>query len=423
MESELSDKTVLVVDSGWYVELAPRLAREFDRVLYWSPWQGEFPYAQDAAIGSGLEGVERVKHLWDAMSSADLVVFPAEGFEDVQDAAEKSGKRVWGSGRGNYLEEDRIALKEYLKGKKQPVIPYEVLKGINALEAFLRDPMNDDTFVKLAHGYRGDMETWHHVNWPRSMVWFFDLARRLGPMGATTTFMWEYPVEGFEGGSDMLIVSGQYPEKLLIGYEIKDSCYVSTVKAYSYLATPLKAAWEALREYFVKVNYRNLVSTENRITEDETSYMIDLAARFPWPPSGTEMENIVNLGEIMWHGSQGILVQPKFRYTYGVELNLSSPWLAQEWLAVEFPESIRDNVKLHSAVKVGDQYWVRPQKGNGETGYVGSVVALGNDFKRTCKFCVELASQVEGTRLEFDANDILKAEKTVREGEEHGIDF
>ncbi len=419
MSTVIEDKTVLVVDSGWFVEIAPRLAREFGNVLYWSPWQGEFPYSQDAAVGSGLEGVTRVRDLHDAIPLADLVVFPAEGFADLQDSVNRLGIPTWGGGRGQVLEEDRVLLKHYLDDHKQPTIPFETVVGVEALRKLLMT--SEDIYVKLAHGYRGDMETWHHEDWERTYTWFLDVCLRLGPLGATTVFLIEPPVEGFEGGMDWLAMGDQYSETCLIGYEIKDSCYVSTTKAYSSLPSVLRDGSEALKDWFKRTNYKNLVSTENRITKDNTSYLIDLAARFPWPPSGTMMEQISNLGEVMWYGTNGIFVEPDFRYRFGVELNLSSPWLAGRWLAVDFPASIRPWVKLHSAIKVGEKYWLRPQKGNGETGYVGSVVSLGDNFEKTIKVCIERAGMVKGCRVDFDPSDIEKAQEVVKEGEKHGI--
>jgi len=421
---EYTDATVLVIDTGWYCEIASRLADEFGEVFYWSPWQGDFPYAQDIAPGSGLPGVIRVRDLFDYVDAADLVVFPADGYEDLQAALERSGKRVWGSRRGGELERDRFALKGYLQQHGLPVIESEAVIGLGKLYEVLHKHKYDGWYVKLNRGYRGDMETFHHQDWDRTRDWFYRTAAALGPMGDRTVWMLEPPVEGFEGGADTYSVDGQMPGEVIIGYEIKDSCYVSTTKPYSNLPMPLRQGFDALVDWFSATGYKNLFSTEVRIDDGGTAYLIDLAARFPWPPSATWMANCENLGEIFYYGAEGVLVEPQFTHRFAVELGLTSPWLGDErWLCLDIPERVKPWIRLHGAARFGDKHWLRPQRGRGERGYLGSVVGTSNSFVEARRICIERAKQVEGLRVEFVEDDLKKAEKEIAKGEAAGISF
>jgi len=416
--------TALVIDSGWYCELAATLAQTFDPVYYWSPWQGDFPYAQDIAPGAGLEGVTRVRDLWDVMDEADVVVFPADGWEDLQLYLRRRGKAVWGSGRGTELEHDRLMFKDYLKVYGLPVVPFEVIIGVNKLYETLRDPEFDGWFVKQSRGFRGDMETWRHRNWEGSRSWFYAVAKQLGPMGDTTVWLVEPPVEGFEGGLDDIAIDGDETSTVIVGYEIKDSCYVATTMAHARLPRVLSDSAEALRGWFRDTGYRNFYSTEVRIDDHGTAYFIDLAARFGWPPTASWLCNCENLGVIIEHGAHGVLVPPEFTKSFMVELNLTSPWLGhEEWLEVEMPASVRPWVKLHGVARMGDTYWVRPQRGQGETGFVGSVVGTADTFDKARKLCIERAKLVEGHKLEYDEGDLAKAEQEIEKGNKAGINF
>lgn len=421
--SEWFNNSVLVVDSGWYCEVAARLAEEFDTVFYWSPWQGDFPYAADVAPGSGLEGVERVERLHDYLPLADLVVFPADGYEDLQAALRRDGRRVWGAGDGFELEHNRFKLKAYLQNHGLPVIEDVSIQGVSELYNVLHKAEYEGWYIKLNRGYRGDMETFHHENWQRSRSWFYDTARRLGPMGDYTVWMLEPPVDGFEGGGDLYTSRGQYPGKVLIGYEIKDSCYVSTVKDYSILSPALRAGFDALVEWWAQTGACTLFSTEVRITEEGIAYFIDLAARTPWPPGATWLTNCLNLGEIMWYGAEGFCAEAKWEYKFAVELLIEAPWTLGkgDWLAVEMPESVRPYAKLHSVAKFGDTYWLRPQPSKDQGGSVGSVVAASNDFNTAVELCRKRVKLVEAQGLVYDDSHIQKAEKEIAKGEKAGI--
>ncbi len=115
---------------------------------------------------------------------------------------------------------------------------------------------------------------------------------------------------------------------------------------------------------------------------------------------------ITNLADIMWQGSEGILIEPEFAKRYGAEVMLLSDWADKNWQQVEIPKSIREHVKLHKMTMVENDYYVIPQA-SGETALIGAVVAMGDTPDAAVEECKRIAKMVEGYSIEksFEALD------------------
>ena len=151
----LKNKTLLVYDQGSFLPLAQRLGKDFGKVLYFTPWKFTWPKFKDTRIGIGVEGVERVDSFFDHLDEADMLLFPNVGDGDLQVQLEACGYKIWGSRKGEELEQDRVATKNLLKKLKLPVGPYEVIKGMDKLRRYLK--ANENVYVKVDM-FRGDME-------------------------------------------------------------------------------------------------------------------------------------------------------------------------------------------------------------------------------------------------------------------------
>jgi hypothetical protein len=157
----LRNKSVLIFDYGTFVSFAERLARDFGKVYYYSPWKSSFPQAKYNAIGEGLVGVERVNNFWDFADDVDLFIFTDVMDGDLQLHLQSIGKTVWGSRKGEEMELDRIGMKELMKEIGWPVSHYEVVKGMTNLRKYLKE--HENVWVKIST-YRGDFETFKSVN-------------------------------------------------------------------------------------------------------------------------------------------------------------------------------------------------------------------------------------------------------------------
>ena len=407
----LSNRSVLIVDGGLNAELAPRLAREFGEVAYWSPSAIAFPQHPQSIIGAGYEGVLRVPldQLYYAIPHADLIVFPDLYFADLQVYLREQGKRVWGSGSGEQLELDRIMLRDYIKAAGLPNVSHETAEGIDELEAALK--ADEECFVKISK-YRGDSETHHHLSWKQSEAWFYDLKSHLGPLAEQTTFILDPPIDGAELGADLYTVDGQMPKRVMYGPEVKDAGYVGQVVAA--LPPHLEAINTALAPWFKEHQYRNLFSTEAR-----GPYFIDLAARFPAPPSASFMENVKNLGEIMWHGAAGEFVEADYEHRFICEIIGKSSWATEHWTAIEFPKKIRPFVKLKHGTCIDGTYYAIPHPSKMEE--VISVIGLADTEAEAEKLAMERMEAVHCEGLRFSGDVIESAKKVIEKAEDEGL--
>ena len=103
------------------------------------------------------------------------------------------------------------------------------------------------------------------------------------------------------------------------------------------------------------------------------------------------------------------------------ELLLLSQWADKNWQAVEFPKSIRENVKLRNMCCFECKYYVAPQwTGMPE---IGAVVACGDTQKAAVDECIRLAEKVEGHYIEVIPSALESAGEEIAKLKEFGIDF
>jgi hypothetical protein len=74
--TDISKKSILIVDRGLFVFLASFMAKYYAKVYYHNPTSHSYPEAAIAMIGQGLEGVEWVEHIEDALDKVDVIFFP-----------------------------------------------------------------------------------------------------------------------------------------------------------------------------------------------------------------------------------------------------------------------------------------------------------------------------------------------------------
>lgn len=257
------DRTALIFDHGLFVELAIRLARDFKRVLYHSPFEKGFPVVNDCVIGDGFRSIERVDDIWDVMDDVDVFVFPDIQHSGLQLHLEKMGKHVWGSRKGDKLELQRAKFLKTLKEVGLPVGEWRHVVGMSNLRDLLKD--EEDLFIKISR-YRGSMETWHHKDYRTSEPILDQLAVKLGACKEIVPFVVCCPIKSdLEVGYDGFCIDGQFPFIGVQGYEIKDRAFVASVQRYEDLPEQVRAVNGAMSLLLKDVRYRNFWSTEIRI--------------------------------------------------------------------------------------------------------------------------------------------------------------
>ena len=417
---DLGDKTIMVRDYGLFATWAQKFAQDYGRVLYYCPYKSAFPRSQQYAIGTGLEGVERVTNFWDHVDETDIFFFPDVYDGDLQVALREMGKPVWGSAKGEELELMRWQTKLFLKKDLHlPVQPVERIIGVEELRQYLRDEENKYVKISLL---RGDFETFHHVNYQLSEPILDEIENKLGPYKESKEFIVEDAIDdAIEVGYDGFTVDGQYPDPGMFGYEIKDVAYIGTVRPYSQLPKQVKEVNEKLSPAFASYNYRGFWSSEIRVPKDGKPYLTDPCCRAGSPPSELYQEMFSNWGEIVWGGAHGELVKPKPTGKYGVEVLIHSPWADQHWQAVYVEPDVRQWVKLRNACQVDDVLYVAPQVvGLPE---IGAIVAVDDSLLGAIKKVKKYCEGVTGHQIDLNLKSIADAIGVIADAEKQGIHF
>jgi hypothetical protein len=389
--TNLKTKTCIVWDNGLFVSLAVTLSKHFGHVLYFCPWITGFPTSQLQMIGVGVEGIERVDSPWTRIDEIDIFVFPDVYEGDVQQYLVGLGKRVWGCRGGCELELDRAGSKEISKALGIEVGNYKTMIGIEKLRKYLK--ANDDQYVKISRT-RGDLETFHAPKYEAVEGKLDEIDYKLGPKADLMEFIVEENTgPALEVGYDGYTIDGQFADYCLVGVEAKDTGYVAKQMKYARIPTSVRGVNDRLSSQLKKYKYRGFLSTEIRSTDDGHDYLIDPCARMGSPPGELYQIIVKNLGEVIWYGAEGILIEPEFAGKWGAELILTSDALAESWVKVGFPKEHEDNVKLRYFTEYEGSRYVIPQANR--MPFLGAVVAFGDTAKDAISACTEIAKTVE----------------------------
>lgn len=404
--TDLRKKTVLVYDYGQFVELALTLSKYFGRVLYFAPWTaGGCPTSRILRVGDGFDGIERVDEIWPHLGDVDLVVFPDVYEAGLQDYLVSLGKKVWGCRDGAELELDRAAAKDIAKARGIDIAPYAVVTGFDALREHLKT--HKDQWVKIDAKTRGDMETFHSPDYDAIEERLDQLAHALGAKKKVMKFIVEQGIpDAVEVGYDGYTIDGQFPRGALIGVETKCEAYVGRTLPYARLPEAVKSVNDKLSPALKGYGYRGFLSTEIRCKGGK-AYLIDPCCRCGSPPSELYQVMIDNLGEILWEGSQGIVVEPDYRARWGAMVMINSEWAEQNWQNIRFPEKLRRQVKLHNATVIDGEYYVIPHA-DGRS-QIGAVIGMGDTAQAAIKDCKEAAEQIEGLDIRTPVQALEKS--------------
>jgi hypothetical protein len=420
----LKNKTACVIENGMYLKLAERLARDFGTVYYFNPMVigSEFPKYQDAQIGANLEeieGVTRIEGFFDYINEIDLFCFPGNNFADWSDYLISIGKRVWGTGRAQDLELDRIGTLEYLKELGLPAPKYTVINGLDKLREFLKT--HDDVYIKLDK-YRGSQETFHAKEYKLVINVLNKLEFELGPVKNRIDFFAFEPIEGVELAFDGYYVDGKYPSKVLYGYEVKDQGYAGHVKSYKKLYPAIIEVNEKISETLKINNFRNFISPEMRVDKKSIGYVTDFCMRQPSPLSEVYYELITNFSDILWEGGNGKFIEPEYEAEFAMTLIISCESARENWATVYFPKSISKWVKLRNYTYEDGAYQIVPNMID-KSDCIGVVVAIGDSLEDCAKKLNKYAEQIEGEHVKIPCAVVDEVQKEIAKGEAIGINF
>ena len=419
MSDNLSTKSVIVYDNGTFVSVAERLAKDFGKVMYYSPCKSAFPQVKNALIGHGLRGVERINNFWDHIDEMDIAVFPDVMDGDIQLHLDSLGKKVFGSRKGEDMELNRDGMKEYMKELGLPVGHYEIVKGMDALRKYIKAHKN--IWIKIST-YRGDFETLQAKNYSYIQLKLDEIERELGAVKNEVEFICEDDLDDkVEVGYDGYCINGQFPNETMFGIEVKDLGYVGLMKPYKDLPEPVLNFNNVITPTMKAYGYKNFVSTEVRIGRDQIGFMNDFCGRTGSPPNELYQNMFTNFSQIVWEGAHGKCIDPIPENKWGVEVLIHCSWAEKNWLPIQFPEKYYDNLKFRDVCVINGQHYIIPQYvGLPE---VGAIVATGDTLEAALSQVEEIADTIRGYYVEVPLNAIDKAKEEIEKLKTFGYDI
>ena len=438
MRQSYKTKSVCVVDQRLFPEFAVKLAPHFGKVFYHSQWKSAFPSIRSRIVGYGLNGIERINHIWDRKDDVDLWVFPDVCCGDDQLELESQGRRVFGSRFGDDFENYRSKSRERLKKLGVAIGPYEVIPGIAKLRAFLKE--NENWWVKTDI-VRGDFETFHSPNYATIEPFLNWLENHLGAAGKVLDFLVEQGIDEEDGspvieaGYDGYCINGEWPTTSMVGIEVKNKGYVGMVQRFEDLPPAISDLNNRIAKDLRGYHYENFFSSELRITNTKhslakgqpvidgkyVSFSIDPCCRAGSPPSEVYMNTYTNLPDIFWYGAEGVCIDAEFDDPWAGEVMLSSAFADKNWVNINFPEKLRDNVKLRNVCMIDGKYYAAPEHTGAPE--IGAIVATGKSLDDVREKLKEIAKQVQAYNVEIPVEALDQAEEEFAKLAEMGITF
>lgn len=417
--TDLSTKTVMVIDNGLFVSFARHIAPAFKKVYYAPQWKGPFAKSNQLVVGDGFNEIEMCKYPLDKADEVDLWVFLDLYQSDLQLYLEKHGCRVWGARRGEEMELHRWEFKQYLKSIGLPVQHVEHITGFDDLRKYLKVTKNK--FVKTSF-VRGDFETFRHDTYELSEPRIDDLEHHLGAVKSGYEFIVEDEIpDAVEVGYDGFTIDGQFPLHGMLAYEVKDCGMIGTSMPYDKLPQPVKMVNTALIPAFKGYNYRGFFCSEIRYTKDKRAYLIDPCCRLGTPSNELLQELFDGWPQALWDGAEGKLTSPTAKAKFAVLAMIQSEYAVDNWQSLHYPKEIDEFVKLRFHTRIEGKNYVAPQVIGLPD--IGVVCGAGNTLLEAIAQCKERAAQIKGFQLKVSLESIDRGLEVIKAGEKQGIKF
>lgn len=347
--SDLSSKTVCVVDHGLFIPVALRLAKDFKRVLYHTPWESGFPRIGACVVGDGFDRIERCDDPWKVRDEVDIWVFPDIMHSGWQNELVSQGRAVWGSREGDSLELNRQKFHRILGELELSVPKFKIVTGLTALAAHLRP--EKDKYIKVSK-FRGSFETAHWRSWEEDESTLDSWAVEFGATKDLIRFLVFDPIgDELEIGGDTFCVDGQWPSLMLRADEFKDRAYIAAVTEREEMPEQIKDVLEAFSPVLRGFQYRNQWSMELR-GEGDNWYFIDATCRGGLPSTVSQLTLWQNFSEIVWAGAHGELVEPIPTAAFSVECCLCLKGERGSWRRAHIPDKLKDVMHVNNCCMI-----------------------------------------------------------------------
>ena len=417
---ETVDVVACVIDRGTFFPVAGQLARGMKKVFYHMPNGESFKKFARGVMGHGHADVHITHDFWKHKEEIDLFVFPDSNCDDIglQKELKSQGFAVWGSGSASELEEYRGIWIDKAEELNWPMPKTLRIKGLSNLRVFLKENEGETYFIKISR-WRGDMETFK-ADEPTQIRTDLDLlAAKFGPFQDEITFYVQENLDtDIEGGADTYFV-GDFPNKIVLGYEKKAQSYFATVKDRKDMPPEIFKPMQEIAPTLDSHGYCNMISSEVRLKDDK-SYWLDPCLRFPSPAGEEQLELNKNFPDIVWHGANGQLVQPEIDETFCGEAIIGWTGEKSSWKSFTIPDEVKQWVKLYACAYHDGKYHYGPDQ---DSEAIGCAVALGHTPSEVLDRLKEIEEALKDAPVQLFITEIADLFKEIEEAEKQGIEF
>jgi len=406
---------VLVVDTGYFMEIPLEIAWRGDAVFYHVEWRKDFPDIESWAPGYGFKDIVKIKDYMVEVDEADLIVFPDVGFGGVADYLRSKGYTVYGASyAGQLLELNREFMHrtavELGIGRPRTAIA----KGVDGIKAVFRYGDNGEKYVKIST-WRGNMETLKVSS--EKEVDALISGTRLGPLADDIEFIVEDKVgngeKAVEIGADFFFNGREFVRPYLFSPEVKDTITVARWVNSSVLDEEFI---DKIEGWLADTGYRGQISIEGFLTESGRFYLLDVTARQPFPAGGILCKSIENYSEVLYQIARGEDVRIVPRKEFGVEIVIGTE-NTKMWIPVHIDggmDTVKQGITPKMMIYKDDVFWHIPAP------TVAGAVGLGDSIEEAYRNAVAFVDKVHAQFLYDGRYGIEEFEKRKKLLEEMG---
>jgi hypothetical protein len=329
---------------------------------------------------------------------------------------------VWGHFGGTDLELYRDYFLDVLKQIGLPTIPSERIVGLSALADYLQE--NENKWIKV-NRYRANMETWHHLDYAHSQRTLDSLAVIFGGAKEQVVFIVQDDLESdMEIGYDGWCIDGSFPAYSFQGYEKKNELYLGSVLSDADLPDEIKTVNEAMAPILRRYGYRDWWATEIRV-KDGVPYFIDPTPRMPGQTGEHQLESMMNFADVIWHGANGVLIQPEFEWCFAAEATLhyeastKDPAISDEWKTLDLPADVLRWMKLYHYCKLDGLYHFVAKS----TDEIGVMIGVGDSTEEAIEHLMGNLEWLKDLPVHANLSGFGSLLKSIKKAEKQGLVF
>lgn len=398
--------------------MAETLSKTYRKVYYHTPIEREFRNVDDAVIGYGIPGVEKIESFMEPeiVKECQLYVFPDIGYGGEQRYLKSIRKPVWGSMGSDELERLRTRFVNVINQLGLPLVHTEKIQGVEALAEYLKDKKN--VWVKV-NEFRDNTETFHHEDWFHSIPIIRRLWIEFAAAPELVRFVVQDALDGAtELGYDGWSVDGWFPDSSYQGYEKKNELYLGARTDYDKLPEEVRLVNEKFSEVMKEFGHRNFFATEIR-NLDGVPYFIDPTLRMPGQTGEQLLETLANLPEVILKGAQGELVQPEWNADFAASATLNYKGDLKDVKVIRVPEEARRWVKLCRYRQKGDKFIFPVNKRED----VGVVIGMGDSIEDTIQAVKGNYEAIGDSTLSIKVEGFMDLLEDIHKAQDEGIRF